>query len=365
MITLNTPSVYPVNAFDPSYPHTFAFYYSGNQAVSNRIIITDNLTQKQIYDNRQDGLKLNHTVPANTMESGKSYTVRVQIFDADDNYSNFSDGVLFYCYTAPLFYFSNVNNNDFVSEANLTLSLCYSQPENELLNEYVFYLYDSSKNQLYTSGSFHTENNLTHTVYGLSNNTAYYIRALGKTKRGMSIDTGYIKINVKYNTVKANFHFEATNDKKTGCVTLKTNVLTVGYRLANNNFVLGNGEVTLDDNILTYEAGTDGDLTLIVQARQIPLGQFLKTTDDAISLKIVRVSNIYYAALSVNTGAAQYNIFREITGATLVTDKRKQVIDSCDNHIVVADPANYNQNAPVTFVIHKKNNVYDIAAYYN
>ncbi len=341
------------------------FYYNWNQAVSNRVIITDNLTQEQIYNRKQDGFKLNHIVPANTMEPGRSYIIRVQVYDSDGNHSNFSDGVLFYCYTTPLFYFSNMNNDDFVSEANLTLDLCYSQQEDEPLDEYAFYLYDPAKNQIYTSDLFHTEKNLSHTVYGLSNHTVYYIRAFGKTKRGMSVDTGYIKINVKYNTVKANFSFEAANDKKTGCITLKTNILTVGYRLDNDNYMLENGEVTLDGNALTYETGTYGDFTLVVKARKIPLGQFLKTTDGAISLKIICISDNYYAVLSVNTGSTQYNIFKEIIGATLVTSENKQVVDSYTNHIVVTAPGDYNQNALITFVIHRKNNVYDMEAYYN
>ena len=92
-MTLNTPSIYAVDAFDPSYSHTFNFSYSGTQTTSNRAIIIDSETQEEVYNVKQDGLKLNHVLPANTLTAGKSYIIQIQVYDANDNYSNLSSGV--------------------------------------------------------------------------------------------------------------------------------------------------------------------------------------------------------------------------------------------------------------------------------
>ena len=67
---LNTPIVNWSPAFDPAFSHTFTFSYTGNQAVKNRAVIYDNDTYENVYDQIQEGLKLDHVLPSNTLASG-------------------------------------------------------------------------------------------------------------------------------------------------------------------------------------------------------------------------------------------------------------------------------------------------------
>lgn len=365
MTILETPSLYAVDAFDPAYPHTFEFYYTGDQIVSNRAVIYDNATQQQIYDKVQDGLKTNHILPADTLQSGHAYTLQIQVYDSQGNSSGLSERVLFYCYSAPALYFSNANHEDYVSSANYTLNLAYRQTEGEPLSEYQYLVYDSVRTQVYASPLYHTEEHMSHTVYGLENNSAYYVRAVGKTAHGMSVDTGYVKLNIKYHTVASNLSFEAVNDPATGCINLTTNILTVGYDTENDNYRIENGEVVLENNVLSYETGADGDFCLIVKARKLPVGRFLHTTDEAISLHIVNIADRYYCNLRVNTDSVTCNIFREITGATLVTAGDDQLVDSCKNYIVAADASQYNSETMIVFEIYRSNNIYDLRASYH
>lgn len=362
--TLSTPSIYAVDAFDPAYPHSFEFYYVGNQAVSNRAIITDNSTQAQVYNVKQDGLRLNHVLPANTLLVGHSYTIQIQVYDADGNQSNLSNSVLFYCFSTPQFYFSNVNDGDALSVANFELKLTYLQPESEPLSEYKYYVYDNTKSLLSTSESYYTDANLSYMIYGLKNNTTYYIRAIGKTQHGMSLDTGYVKVIIKYNTVKSNVLFEAINDKITGCIIIRTNILSVGYNTKNNNYTIENGEVHLENNILTYETGVDGDFCLIVKARKLPIGRFLYSTDGNISVSIVNICDKYYCNLRVKNSFNTYDIFKEIIGATVVDENGNQVTDENGYYITISDSETYDQNTMMAFEIYRKNNIYDIRASY-
>lgn len=365
MNTLNTPSVYSINAFDPNYSHTFEFYYTGTQIVSSEAIITDNETQTIVYNAIQEGYKFNHTIPAipDKLIVGKSYIIQIRVYDAHGNQSNLSNSVLFYCFSQPNLYFSNVNDGDSISMANLELKLSYEQSETEQLSEYRYYLYDSGKTQIYESSSYYTEENMNHTIYGLSNETTYYVRAIGVTQHGMNVDTSLVQINIEYNTAEANVVFKATNDSKTGCIILHSNILSVGYDIGDSKYIIENGELILDGT-LTYDVTVDGDFCLIVKARRLPLGRFLYTTDGTISLSILCISGKYYCNLRIKTESGWYDIFEEIIGVTLINDTSTQIVDSNINYITVANSSEYNFNNMILFEVYRKNNIYDLRASY-
>ena len=346
-MTLSTPLIHSVSAFDPSYEHTFEFTYSGNQVFSNRAIIIDNDTQAEVYNVVQEGQKKNHLLPANTLQPGHSYLIQIQVYDRDGNYSNLSDAVLFYCFTTPQFYFSNIEDGDTVSSANLELELSYEQPETEGLNEYKYCLYDMARNPVYTSDSFYTENDMTHTIYGLNNDYIYYVRAIGKTTHGMDIDTGFLQIAVHYIKVASNIAFEAVTDKSTGCVILKTNIVGVDFNIENENYTIENGVLDLTDNTLTYVVNAESDFYLALKAKQIPVGEFLWSTDGGISVSIESITDKYYAHLKVSGIGSNYNIYEELD-VNHVTDNGNGYLSS-DN---------------IAIQIYRKNNIYDLRISY-
>lgn len=339
-MTLNTPLLYSVSAFDPSYEHTFEFTFSGPQVVSNRAIITDNDTQTEVYNVKQDGLKLNHVLPANTLEAGHSYLIQVQVYDIDGNSSDLSSAVLFYCFTTPRFYFSNVNSGDTVSSANLELKLSYEQAETETLNEYKYYLYDITGEAIYASDSFYTESDMIHTIYGLENDCVYYVRSIGKTAHGMNIDTGMIEIIARYISYASNVAFKAENDSSTGCITLKIDIIAVDFEIENENYSIENGIVDLSDNTLTYMIDVENDFYMVLKAQQLPLGDFCWTTDKNIVLSIKNISDKYYAHLAVAGTSVGYNIFKAID----------------ENYL--------SDDTIIVFQLYRKNNVYDLEITY-
>ena len=362
-MTLNTPLIYAINAFDPSYSHTFEFSYSGNQAVANRAVIVDNETQTEVYNVKQEGLKLNHILAADTLEVGHSYLIQIQVYDANDNYSNLSDAVLFYCFTTPQFYFSNVNDGDTISAANFDLALTYAQSETETLNEYKYYVYDMTNELIYTSESFYTETDMTHTIYGLKNNYIYYVRAIGKTTHGMTVDTGMIQITVSYYNISSSVAFEAVNDSQTGCIILKTNITSVGYDLLNDNYTIENGMVDLTGNTLTYKAGTSGDFPLIIKAKHLPIGKFCWSTDGSITVSIECICDLYYAHLSVRDNDIKYDVFRQIIGGYLVNSTGNTITDSEHNYLMIVKEG-YDNETLMALQIYRKNNRYDIDVSY-
>lgn len=352
MEILNTPSIYSISAFDPTNDYTFQFYYTGNQIYSNRAVITNNETQEIVYDEIQDSLKTSHTLPANTLDVGNSYTIQIQVFDNDGNSSNLSMATLFYCFTLPSFYFGNLSNGDTISSANYELELIYGQSETETLNEYQYYVYDGMKEEIYSSKLYYTSENLTHTIYGLQNESTYFVRAIGNTVHGMYVDTGFIEIHVFHMTIKPNITFVATNDKKTGCITLQSNIFTISYDIENEDYSFEDGLVNLENNVLTYKVGTSGDFSLVLNTKKIPIGTFFNCNDGLISVSIVCISNTYYCNLKIKTMSESYDIFKELTNVII------------ENNYITLDSSIYSDETLFSFEIHRNNNIYDLQVTY-
>lgn len=349
-MTLNTPLLYSVNAFDPSYTYEFMFSFSGAQIHSNRAVIIDNDTQTEVYNAKQDGQKSSHTLPANILKAGHSYLIRVQVYDVNGNYSDFSSAVLFYCFSTPQFSFSNVKNGDTISSASLELQLSYEQAESETLNEYKFYVYDMTKALFYSSESFYTKNNMAHTVYGFENDCIYYVRAVGKTAHGMTVDTGYIQITVNYIRIATNVAFKATNDSKTGCVILKIDIVAVDFEIENDNYSISSGIVDLTNNTLTYVVNMEKDLYLALKAKQLPCGAFCWTSDKSITLSIENIADQYYVNLHIDEVSTGYNIYKLIDKSLLSYIETDYITLLSDKVIVLH--------------VYKKDNLYDLLITY-
>ena len=343
-VTLQTPSILPIIPFDPSIAYNIEFVYQDNQSVKNRAVITDNNTGNIVYDSTQPSMRLFHTLPANTLKAGKKYLVQIQVFDEDNNSSNLSDSVLFLCLTTPTFSFKNIVNGSVYKSATLDLDILYSQSENEQLKNYQFIQYNASRVQISSSNVLYTKDNLTYTFYGLENNSTYYFRAVGETQNGMSLDTGYIEVNVQLTISPIDATIQLENDYENGVVRLIFNIRDIHYTLNGNNYSFSNGMVTLNNTSVTYDGGFSAteDFSLHCQANKIALGTFLEMQDRLIKLSTLKICNDYYCELSIRENDfAQY---QKIPSAYLSGDK-----------VVVASNNSYK-----TFVIRRVDGYYSL-----
>lgn len=316
---LNTPLLNAVSAFDPAHPYSFSFLYSGNQAVKSRLLITDNETLAVLLDHIQNGLRLAHDLPAGTLTPGRSYQAQIQVFDANGNSSALSQPVIFYCCSVPEFHFQNIQNSMTISAANLELELIYSQPEAEPLQQYQYYVYELDRSVMYYSEVYYGEENFTHTVYGLKNDTGYYVRAVGRTLHGMELDTGYIQINVQYFTSPANMVLTVMNNRTGGYLSYYTGIKTIGYTVGDENYTIADGAVTLSGNYLIYNEGFNikEDFTAVIKAGTLPVNRkffMLRSRDRThdISLMLTRHNGGLYCRLCAPCSFGDYVLYRDI-----------------------------------------------------
>jgi len=311
MAQLQTPIIPTILPFDPNYAVKIEFVYNDNQAFKNRAVITNADTNAIVYDETITSMRLAHEIPANTLSPGKYY-IQIQVFDEDGNSSLLSDTTLFYCFVTPTVYFNNITDGMVYKNANLDLEFVYEQPDGETIKSYQFFQYGYDKALINSSDIYYSTSSMTHSYYGLNNDTVYYFRVVGETQKGITFDTGYIEVNVKYETMPANVVLDVENNYCNGYISIMVNILDVEFSTDNDDYTLENGSVTLKNNALTYRGfNVDGDFTLYVETKSLPLNKaFLKTDDRNISLYIKELCGNYYAKLELKEN--DYALFEGI-----------------------------------------------------
>ena len=161
---MSKPQLYSINAWDAANEQSFVFRWEGNQAFGNIIQIKNNTNNEVVYEKPDSTMQLKHTLSANTLKNGILYNVRVAVLDIDNNISEYSEPMLFYCFTTPLFKFNNIAENDIIKNSSYRITMSYEQKENEPLQSWEIGLYDLSKNRIQNSGVRYT-NNIEYTTF--------------------------------------------------------------------------------------------------------------------------------------------------------------------------------------------------------
>lgn len=248
------PQLFNINAFDATKETTFSFVWNGNQSFGNVCVIRDNLTNKIIYQGTETTMQLKHPVSANTLKNGTLYNVRIATLDIDNNISEYSDPVLFYCFTTPTIEFDNITENQIIKNASYQITMSYSQSEDEPLQSWEVGLYDTSKSKIQGSGVNYSDN-IKFTLVDLEDNQTYYIKATCMTLNGMEVDTGYIQFSVNYKQPSIYSLLTLENVKNNGYIKLQSNIRAVESRskkdveYINNDFAnLKNNTIFIDDD---------------------------------------------------------------------------------------------------------------------
>lgn len=267
------PVLFNSDAWDASTEKTFRFLYDGNQAFGNILQIKNNLTGQVVYQESETTMQLKHTVPANTLQNGILYNVRVAVIDIDNNVSEYSDPMLFYCYTTPTFTFDNIKENQIVKNSSYQVYMTYNQIENEPLQSWEISLYDTSQSRIQSSGVYY-DDNIKYTLTNLEDNQNYYIKATCITLNGFEVDTGFIPFSVNYKQPSVYSILTLENIKNNGYIKLQSNIRAVEahsktdvmyidgeYSDLRNNTVYIDADFSLDDdfviNLLGYNLTTN------------------------------------------------------------------------------------------------------------
>lgn len=227
---LTQPIVNPIAAFDATRAHTINFtVIGGAQVVGNRLVISDNETGTEIYNNKQLTMKLEHTIPAGTLSNGGYYNAVIYTVDNSGAESVASTAVPFYCYSQPVLTIDNIPQTETIENGTYAFVGSYLQQEDEPLNSYQYTLYNSNKEVLSQSALIYYEadNSLSYTFVGMSNDTAYYISLTGETVNGTKITSGLRYFTVRYLQPASFAICDLVNNCEDGYIQISSNIVAI------------------------------------------------------------------------------------------------------------------------------------------
>lgn len=272
---LTQPILNPISAFDATQQYTFTFVViGGNQVVANMLTINDNSDGSQVYQATQSTMRLEHVLPANTLENGHYYSVTVQTIDNVEQLSEASVAVPFYCYSTPSLTISNMPSSGTINNNSYTFQGAYSQSEGEALNSYQFTLYNNNREVISQTPLIYysSDSSLQYTFTGMSSNTSYFIELSGQTVNGTQITSGVLSFNVNYSSSASFAICDLVNDCENGYIQISSNVVAIqGNSNPEPPIYIDDKEVDLreDGSYVNWDSGFNiqNDFTMRVWGR--------------------------------------------------------------------------------------------------
>ena len=208
-----------------------------------------------VLDETINSMKTTHTIAANTLTNGVSYTAQISVFDENNEESTLSDKVYFTCYTTPTFIFRNMDKNatNKIQSSNYDAFIFYRHSQSRALKTYQFYLYDANRQEIKRSEIMYYAINqdVVYQYKNLENDKVYYIRCVGETVDNVIIDTGYYELLTSYSVNNAYNAFYVTNNFEGGYIQCVTNIVSI-EGITDDDIEINNGKIDLKDKELTY-----------------------------------------------------------------------------------------------------------------
>lgn len=363
-MSLNTrPVLSSIPAFDADFGTSgkeylsapiLKFSWKDGVVRKNRVVIRDYDTNENVYDCTIVTMALKHQLHnifdtsdktqlvTYKLKNGHKYIANVYVYTSDNEESLPSNDVIFYCYGAPTFEFTNFNNylgdgksTAIVNSSSINLTIRYTQTDGEPLNSYRFVLQDYNGSTLLISDTKYSSLSndiLRYTIGGIAEteedkygniqeNRAYKIICYGQTQHGIEISVEQ-KFVVKLisSGVGALIRAENVGD---GTVSIYSN-----YKIMNAHCSAENPEYISDNDNQPYAINlSNGDFVEFIDGFMmnqpyeiIFKGQFkegklitLKNADEYfgyIALKKITYTTVpfYYFSLSIERENISYEI---------------------------------------------------------
>ena len=292
-MALTTPILNSVAAFDATKAHTFTFSVTGgSQAVANRLIIKNNATLAEVYNQQVTSFQFAHTVPAGTLQNNTYYQVTVQTYDASGDTSPVSQPVQFYCYSEPILSFTNLPDGNVIPSNSYNFEVTYTQAEGETLNSYYFVLYDAQGIEISNSGTLYVGSTappptvLSHIFTGFEDKSTYSIQVFGQTVNNTVIQTARQALTVNYSVPGIYSPIELVNNCQGGYITMHSVLSSIlGKSNPDPPTYVDNDtavDVTADGAYVEFDSGfsIDSDFTASLWGRGFVKNKAIVTMSD-------------------------------------------------------------------------------------
>lgn len=299
------PTINKINVFDANKEYIIEFDYQGNQPYINEIFVYDTYTNEQVYHNTIETMKFTHPIPQRTLVNGKQYYARICVYDINNEVSDMSDSLYFTCYSTPELSLTTLNSDgsSLITTSNYEIGISYCQSEGRKISEYVYYLYDSARTQIYASGTKRLDNGATEfscPIKGLSNDSVYYFSLKVITVDNIIIEIPQTKFSVKYRKPTSYSVLNVECDKRAGYMKYNTYIVIVEGH-ATGKYELNNGILNIESGKIYYNTGfsINDDFVIGIKCDGTPI--HLSNKSDKIILTQNRYNEqVYYKLEATN-----------------------------------------------------------------
>ncbi len=296
-MSLTTPSLIEVLPIDNSQPFTFTFLSTGgNQVTKNNLVIENNSTGVEIYNQTIDNFIFNHTIPANTLTNGTQYRAKIRTGDINGNWSNFSDYILFYCFPKPIVNITNIIDGLVTNQTYEVLGL-YSS-DYDPIQSYRFLIYDENSILLYTTPEVYSSD-IKHTfVFDHMKTYGIELKCISQNK--VEVSSGIIEFIVQYIQPELNTGITLEMFNNTGEVKITSTIVQVvgegqNYLFVDSDWV----DITASNAIVSFQDGLNWDSinwALKLRFKNIPYNKvFCKVLGTNGTIEVLYRDNRFHA----------------------------------------------------------------------
>lgn len=306
---IQTPILYSIKSYSAIDTFNFDFYYQGSvQIVKNNLVIERTVDNIVVYDQTVESFALLHTVVGGSLANGYEYKAKIRVGDINNNWSDFSDWIVFSCFSYPNLQITSIIDG-VINNQNPVIQAAYQQIENDLLVSYRFLLYDHLDNLLITYPE-KLDGLLQQQVEDLQNNKTYKIELRTLSESGMESSSGLIPFVARYIEPKLASVVNLSNLKDYAGVEVTCHLIQIIGQVGSGTISYENDEwINLKNGVVYFQDGfyVDDDFTLKLWCKELPVNSTflrlkgkqgeisLRYQDDKIYLyKTIGINNYYY-----------------------------------------------------------------------
>lgn len=189
---MEQPIVNLVTNFDADKDYTFNYTYLGSeQILTNEVQIREDIYNSEpVYIGIRTRFDKDHTLPAGTLENGKTYLIKLRVEVSEDVWSPFSPEMSFTTLKTPQYVYENLNDGKYVFNNDVLMRVLFQQEQGDRPEYYNFVLMDQNHIPLKRYPNKFPDpqqpNVMFERVSGLIKGKLYYIGCYTRTINGVN-----------------------------------------------------------------------------------------------------------------------------------------------------------------------------------
>jgi hypothetical protein len=318
--------------YDALNAYTVRFTYNGPQVAQNRLVVRNNSTNTVVYDHTLRSMRLEHPIPADTLQNGQIYNVEILPYyrDPNGNYipCEFSQRELVRCLRTPQVTFIDLPEGGIVRNSSVDVTATYNQEQGDLANRYTFKLFDSGHKEIWRESGYTTDGvvpvDVAETVSGLMNNQQYFLSCEIESVAGLLGTTGFVAISVLYQKPRSYSTMYLANVYDQGSIRITSNIKIVDAIVDGDDPVYIDGEwidLSGGATVISWEdmglIDEDFQIVLRVVASSEVYKPILKLHSDGLELSVQMLKGVLYGEIEEKMYAACYATNGGITYTTM------------------------------------------------